>query len=68
MGCFEKIARNAKYYLKENGIIFIEIGYGQINSVKKIFEKLGFKIFLKEKDLQGIIRVVGFKLNINFEC
>ena len=68
LGCFEKIARNAKYYLKENGIIFIEIGYGQINSVKKIFEKLGFKIFLKEKDLQGIIRVVGFKLNINFEC
>ena len=62
LGCFEKIARNAKYYLKENGIIFIEIGYGQINSVKKIFEKLGFKIFLKEKDLQGIIRVVGFKL------
>ncbi len=68
LGCFEKIARNAKFYLKENGIIFIEIGYGQINSVKKIFEKLGFKIFLKEKDLQGIIRVVGFKLNINFEC
>ena len=62
LGCFKKIARDAKSHLKENGIILLEIGFGQINSVKKIFEKEGFKNFLKEKDLQGIIRVVGFKL------
>tara|TARA_B100001248_G_scaffold1953_1_gene1514 strand:- start:1288 stop:2157 length:870 start_codon:yes stop_codon:yes gene_type:complete len=61
--CFEKIARNAKCHLKENGIILLEIGFGQINSVRKIFEEKGFKTFLKEKDLQGIIRVVGFKIN-----
>ena len=62
LGCFEKIAREAKFHLKENGIILLEIGFGQIDSVKKIFEKMGYKNFLKEKDLQGIIRVVGFKL------
>ena len=65
--CFERIATDAKFHLKQNGIILLEIGFGQINSVKKIFEKMGYKIFLKEKDLQGIIRVVGFKLKKNFE-
>ena len=59
--CFERIATEAKFHLKQNGIILLEIGFGQINPVKKIFEKMGYKIFLKEKDLQGIIRVVGFK-------
>ena len=66
LGCFEKIAREAKCHLKENGIILLEIGFGQINSVKNIFEKMGYETFLKEKDLQGIIRVVGFKKK-NFE-
>ncbi len=60
--CFERIATDAKFHLKQNGIILLEIGFGQINSVKKIFEEMGYKIFLKEKDLQGITRVVGFKL------
>jgi len=60
--CFERIAANAKFYLKQNGIILLEIGFGQINPVEKIFEEMGYKIFLKEKDLQGIIRVVGFNL------
>ena len=59
--CFESIATNAKFHLKQNGIILLEIGFGQINPVKKIFEEMGYKIFLKEKDLQGITRVVGFK-------
>ena len=62
LSCFERIATAAKFHLKQNGIILLEIGFGQINSVKEIFEKMGYKIFLKEKDLQGIIRVVGFKL------
>ena len=65
--CFERIATEAKFHLKQNGIILLEIGFGQINPVKKIFEKMGYKIFLKEKDLQGISRVVGFKLKKNFE-
>ena len=60
--CFERIAADAKFHLKQNGIILLEIGFGQINSVKKIFEEMGYKIFLKEKDLQGITRVVGFNL------
>ena len=65
--CFERIASDAKFHLKQNGIVLLEIGFGQINPVKKIFEKMGYKIFLKEKDLQGIIRVVGFKLKITLK-
>ena len=60
--CFERIARDARFHLKKNGVILLEIGFGQINSIKKIFERWGYEIILKEKDLQGIIRVVGFKL------
>ena len=61
--CFERIARDARFHLKKNGVILLEIGFGQINSIKKIFERWGYEIILKEKDLQGIIRVVGFKIN-----
>ena len=60
--CFEKIAKEAKFHLKQKGIILLEIGFGQIHSVEKIFEKEGYEIFLKEKDLQGITRVVGLNL------
>ena len=67
MGCFERIARDAKFYLKRDGIILLEIGFGQFHSVRKIFDRRGYKFFLKEKDLQGIIRVVGFKVKKNFE-
>ena len=67
LGCFERIARDAKFYLKRDGIILLEIGFGQFHSVRKIFDRMGYKFFLKEKDLQGIIRVVGFKVKKNFE-
>ena len=47
--CFERIAKDAKFHLKQNGIILLEIGFGQINSVKKIFEKMGLSNFFKRK-------------------
>ncbi len=58
---FHCIARGVSKHLKKNGIICLEIGFGQFRSVNKIFEENGFKCVLKEKDLQGIVRVVVYK-------
>ena len=58
---YEIISNQAKFYLNDIGVIIMEIGFGQLDPVKKIFRKNGFKTILEEKDLQGINRVVGFK-------
>ena len=53
----------ALYYwniLAPNGKIFLELGKGQEESVKKIFEAFGFKFEKYYKDLSGIIRVIEF--------
>ena len=60
---YEIISNQAKSYLNDRGLIIMEIGFGQLSSVKKIFIRNEFKTILEEKDLQGINRVVGFKLN-----
>ncbi len=62
LSCYEKIAKNAGKYIKKNGKICLEIGLGQSNAIRKIFNRYGFKIFLEEKDLQGVNRVVVYKL------
>ena len=56
---------DAKRYLKKNGFLCLEIGFGQLNHVNKIFIKNGFETILEEKDLQGINRVVVYTLNKN---
>ncbi len=57
---YEKIADKAKSYLNNDGIIILEMGFGQHHSIKKIFNRRGYKTILEEKDLQGVNRVVGF--------
>ena len=59
---YEIISDKAKFYLNDGGLILIEIGSGQSDSVKYFFEMKGFITILEEKDLQGIDRVVGFIL------
>ncbi len=58
---YEIISNKAKFFLNDRGVIIMEIGFGQLNSVKRIFRTKGFTTILEEKDLQGINRVVGFK-------
>ena len=58
---YEIISNQAQFYLNDRGVIIMEIGFGQLDSVKKIFRMKGFTTILEEKDLQGINRVVGFK-------
>jgi methylase of polypeptide subunit release factors len=52
-----------KRFLNKDGILCFEIGKGQYDLINKIFYKNGFKLIYKEKDLQGIDRVVVYKLN-----
>ena len=60
---YRKIAEQSQKFLKNNGDIFLEIGYNQYQDVKKIFENNNFKFIDSKKDLSGIIRVLQFKKN-----
>lgn len=55
---YKKITRESKGYLKENGMLYYEIGYNQGNAVKKIMEDNGFGKVVVLKDLAGLDRVV----------
>ena len=60
---YRKIAKKSQKFLKNNGDIFLEIGYNQYQDVKKIFENNNFKFIDFKKDLSGIIRVLQFQKN-----
>ena len=59
-----QIAKEVHKYLKKDGLIILEIGIGQLKQVDKIFVKQGFRRILKEKDLQGIDRVVVYQYKV----
>ena len=59
---YEQIAKNAKHWLKKSGRIYVEIGAGAGDAVKKIFESNRWKFVRAEKDLSGIIRVLVFTI------
>ncbi len=59
-----KIAKEVHKYLKKDGLIILEIGIGQLKQVDNIFLKQGFRRILKEKDLQGIDRVVVYQYKV----
>ena len=57
---YKSIAKNAKNYLTEKGFVFLEIGYDQAESVKKLFEKdFEVKVF---KDYSNNDRMVVAQL------
>ena len=60
---YRKIAEQSQKFLKNNGDIFLEIGYNQYQDVKNIFENNNFKFINFKKDLSGIIRVLQFQKN-----
>jgi release factor glutamine methyltransferase len=60
---YEKIVERLKSLLKEDGFFAFEIGIGQSEQVKNIFERNGFKKVKIYKDLASIDRVViAFKI------
>lgn len=58
--CYKIIANNLAKVLKENSVIFFEIGLGQENDVENIMSNCGFKLVSNKKDLAGIIRTCAF--------
>ncbi len=58
---YQSIAEKAASFLKPNGYIVCEIGTNQLKSIDKIFIANRFERILKEKDLQGIDRIVVYK-------
>lgn len=54
---YKIIAENAEYFLKENGKIYLEIGYNQRESVSRLFVNK-FRKVKCIKDLAGLDRVI----------
>ena len=59
-----EIAKDVHQYIKKDGFIILEIGRGQLKPVDNIFLNRGFGRILKEKDLQGIDRVVVYQYKV----
>ncbi|MBO5484250.1 MAG: peptide chain release factor N(5)-glutamine methyltransferase [Lachnospiraceae bacterium] len=55
---YRQIARESKQYLAPNGMLWLEIGYDQGESVSGLLEKEGFNDVKCLKDLCGLDRVV----------
>ena len=55
---YEKISKEAKGHLKNDGVLFFEIGYNQKESVTKILLDNGFKNVECMKDLNNLDRVI----------
>jgi len=58
---YRRISELASEILKQNGYILLEVGLGQSDDVKQIFEKDGLKHVKTLKDYANIDRVVVFK-------
>ena len=56
---YRKIIGGSAYYLEQNGYLIMEMGFGQSNAVKNIFQKSrNFEIIEVVKDYQNIDRVI----------
>ena len=59
---YKIIAQDAKKYLNENGIVAVEIGYNQRESVINLFETEGYKEIYSKKDFGQNDRIVVAKI------
>jgi len=59
---YQYIAKDAKSFLKENGKLFLEVGFNQASSIIQIFESQDFVMDKIYKDFAGHKRVVSLKL------
>lgn len=58
LSIIKKILRTSDMFLYNNGVLLMEIGYGQSETIRKMKSKLIFKTI--EKDLSGIERIAIF--------
>ena len=59
---YRRIFRDAPAYLKDNGIIMLEIGFGQSSAVRELALSAGFTQLHFIKDFAGIERIFTAKL------
>ena len=64
LSAYEKISEKASLHLKPNGYLVLEIGKNQLDMIDEIFKSRSFEMILKEKDLQGIDRVVVYQYKV----
>ena len=55
---YERLAKEAKFYLNDKGAIFLEIGYDQGEAVSNLFIASGYKGVEVKKDHVGLDRIV----------
>lgn len=60
LAAYQAIAKNATAWIKQGGRIYLEIGVGQGDYVRRIFERAGWTYDRCESDLAGLIRVLVF--------
>lgn len=59
---YERIIKEGRDYLNQNGYIVFELGINQADIVEGYFIKYGYTDIQKEKDLAGIERVISAKM------
>lgn len=59
---YDRITKNAREHLTENGMLIFEIGYDQSHEVENMLKDNGFKNIITLKDLSGHHRVVSGEL------
>ncbi len=64
---YRRIFRYAPAYLKDNGMIVLEIGYGQSAAIRELALSAGFTQLHFIKDFAGIERIFTAKM-VNAEC
>jgi release factor glutamine methyltransferase len=60
---YRKIAKEAAQFLKNNGLVFLEIGINQKAEIAEIFQKNDFELIAAKDDLSGIARALCFRKN-----
>lgn len=58
---YYQIAKYGKNFLKDNGLVILEIGFDQSEKVTDIFTNLGYELISSYKDLSSYVRVLCFK-------
>lgn len=60
LDAYRKIAAGARSYLKDGGVVGVEIGYDQLQTVGMVFAEHGFSVLESIRDLGGNDRAILF--------
>jgi release factor glutamine methyltransferase len=63
LAAYRAIAKDAARFVTPHGLVLVEIGWGQADDVRSIFETQGFILAEQRNDLAATPRALGFKVN-----